>query len=117
MANISKKYKQYLISKGKTSDEAEAIVSDWTKVEIQNDGSGPYLKSWNVTGIDQPNDSELAAVDSDADKLEALDAVHAKRKAAYPNIGDQLDDLYKQGAFSDDMAAKIKKVKDDNPKS
>ena len=39
------------------------------------------------------------------------------RKEAYPEIGDQLDDLYKNGAFSDEMAAKIKKVKDDNPKS
>ena len=38
------------------------------------------------------------------------------RADAYPEIGDQLDDLYKQGAFSTDMAAKIKKVKDDNPK-
>ena len=38
------------------------------------------------------------------------------RKFKYPDIGDQLDDLYKQGAFSADMAAKIKKVKDDNPK-
>ena len=39
------------------------------------------------------------------------------RKPLYPPIGDQLDDLYKKGAFSDEMAAKIKKVKDDNPKS
>ena len=39
------------------------------------------------------------------------------RKSLYPDIGDQLDDLYKKGAFSDEMAAKIKKVKDDNPKS
>ena len=38
------------------------------------------------------------------------------RKPLYPDIGDQLDDLYKKGAFSDEMAAKIKKVKDDNPK-
>ena len=39
------------------------------------------------------------------------------RALSYPDIGDQLDDLYKKGAFSTDMAAKIKKVKDDNPKS
>ena len=39
-----------------------------------------------------------------------------KRQQAYPAIGDQLDDLYKKGAFSTDMTAKIKKVKDDNPK-
>ena len=38
------------------------------------------------------------------------------RKPLYPDIGDQLDDLYKKGAFSDEMAAKLKKVKDDNPK-
>ena len=38
------------------------------------------------------------------------------RAPLYPPIGDQLDDLYKKGAFSDEMAAKIKKVKDDNPK-
>ena len=38
------------------------------------------------------------------------------RRPLYPDIGDQLDDLYKKGAFSDEMAAKIKKVKDDTPK-
>jgi hypothetical protein len=38
------------------------------------------------------------------------------RRPLYPDIGDQLDDLYKKGAFSDEMSAKLKKVKDDNPK-
>ena len=38
------------------------------------------------------------------------------RANSYPSISDQLDDLYHKGAFSADMAAKIKKVKDDNPK-
>jgi len=35
---------------------------------------------------------------------------------SYPLIGDQLDDLYKKGAFSDEMAAEIKAVKDKYPK-
>ena len=39
-----------------------------------------------------------------------------KRLKEYPDIGDQLDDLYAKGAFSDDMAAKIKAVKDKYPK-
>ncbi len=39
-----------------------------------------------------------------------------KRYSYYPNIGDQLDDLYKQGAFSAEMTAKIKAVKDTFPK-
>ena len=39
-----------------------------------------------------------------------------KREIAYPPIGDQLDDLYHKGAFSTEMATKLKKVKDDFPK-
>ncbi len=38
------------------------------------------------------------------------------RKPLYPAIGDQLDDLYHAGVFSAEMTAKLKKVKDDNPK-
>ena len=38
------------------------------------------------------------------------------RHPLYPAIGDQLDDLYHAGVFSADMTAKLKKVKDDNPK-
>ena len=38
------------------------------------------------------------------------------RRRTYPTIGDQLDDLYRKGAFSDEMAAKLKAVKDANPK-
>ena len=45
------------------------------------------------------------------------DSYRSKRKEEYPDIGDQLDDLYKKGAFSDEMAAKIKAVKDKHPKS
>tara|TARA_X000001388_G_scaffold76169_1_gene72755 strand:- start:44 stop:295 length:252 start_codon:yes stop_codon:yes gene_type:complete len=38
------------------------------------------------------------------------------RKMAYPEIGDQLDDLFRKGAFSDEMNAKLIKVKSDFPK-
>jgi len=39
-----------------------------------------------------------------------------KRREEYPPIGDQLDDLFKQGAFSPEMAAKLQSVKDKYPK-
>jgi hypothetical protein len=39
-----------------------------------------------------------------------------ERVGAYPQIGDQLDDLFKKGAFSDEMAAKLQVVKDSYPK-
>ena len=39
-----------------------------------------------------------------------------KRKVEYPDIGDQLDDLYHAGVFSTEMTAKIKAIKDKYPK-
>lgn len=36
----------------------------------------------------------------------------AKRAAEYPDITEQLDDLFKQGAFSEAMTARIQAVKD-----
>jgi hypothetical protein len=38
------------------------------------------------------------------------------RNRQYPPLGDQLDDLYHAGVFSAEMTAKLKKVKDGNPK-
>ena len=35
-----------------------------------------------------------------------------KRAMEYPKIGDQLDDLYRAGIFSDEMAAQLKAIKD-----
>lgn len=38
------------------------------------------------------------------------------RKVEYPDIGDQLDALYHAGVFPEDMAAKLKAVKEKHPK-
>ena len=64
----------------------------------------------------KPTDSEI---DAEVKKLQAdydAKAYQRSRKLEYPDIGDQLDDLYKAGAFSNDMTAKIKAVKDKFPK-
>jgi len=39
------------------------------------------------------------------------------RKMVYPEIGDQLDALYKAGVFPKEMADQIKAVKEKYPKS
>ena len=57
-------------------------------------------------------DTKLASMISDWESQ----AYTRARRPLYPDIGDQLDDLYKEGVFSASMAAKLKKVKDDNPK-
>ena len=65
--------------------------------------------------------AEISQKDIDAKKVELetewdSQAYARARKPLYPDIGDQLDDLYKEGAFSASMTAKLKKVKYDNPK-
>jgi len=67
---------------------------------------------WHDTNQTQPTDAEINA---ELTRLQAeynAKAYQRSRKPEYPDIGDQLDDLYKAGAFSDDMTAKIKAVKD-----
>ena len=67
-------------------------------------------------GVTKPTQAEF---DAEVKRLQAeydAKAYQRKRQPEYPNIGDQLDDLYKAGAFSDDMTAKIKAVKDKYPK-
>ncbi len=81
-------------------------------VKLQNDGEGPYIKEWNLD-IAKPTNEQLAAVENDANIEESNNNVRATRKAAYGDIGDQLDEIYKD---IDAWKARIKKIKDDNPK-
>ena len=71
---------------------------------------------WLDTNQTKPTDAEINA---EVTRLQAeydAKAYQRSRKPEYPAIGDQLDDLFKAGAFSDDMTAKIQAVKDKYPK-
>ena len=62
-------------------------------------------------------DAQMIAITAKATELQAeYDAQAYARNRQYPPLGDQLDDLYHAGVFSAEMTAKLKKVKDDNPK-
>ena len=71
---------------------------------------------WLDTEQDQPSQEEIDAGIKRLQSAYDAQAYARTRQPLYPDIGDQLDDLYHKGAFSTEMAAKIKKVKDDNPK-
>ena len=90
MASLSSKIKQY------ASNNGVASVDFMTDVLLQNDsdGRGDYIKSWNVSGVAQPTDDQLNAVDSAADLEERQNAVRATRRAAYGDLGAQLDMQY-----------------------
>jgi len=109
MANLSTKIKIYATSNG----VADVDFTKDVMLQDDSDGKGPYIKEWNLD-IAQPSDAQLSAQESAADTEESNNAVRATRKAAYGNIGDQLDEIYKD---IDAWKARIKKIKDDNPKS
>jgi len=108
MANLSTKIKLYCEANSKTVN-----FDKGGNVLLQDDGSGPYIKTWNVSGLDKPTDSQLASYESTGNTEESNNVIRATRKAAYGDIGDQLDEIYKD---IDAWKARIKKIKDDNPK-
>ena len=55
----------------------------------------------------------MDALNSDATKSENNAGIRATRKSSYGDIGEQLDEIYKD---IDAWKARIKKIKDDNPK-
>ena len=56
---LSEKVIKYLESKGKTVEEVHPLQN----VIMQNDGDGDYILKWDVTGVPQPSQSELDAMD------------------------------------------------------
>ena len=93
-----------------------ALASLKPKAEYTWVGTDWSGLNWTDSKITKPTEAEVDAEVTRLTNLETANEYKDKRRAQYPAIGDQLDDLFKKGAFSDEMAAKIKKVKDDNPK-
>ena len=110
MSNLGTKVQLYLEANGK--DFATEFYAK--KVEVRDDGAGAYIRVWDVDGLTKPTDSQLDALDSDATKSENNAVVRATRKTSYGDIGEQLDEIYKD---IDAWKARIKSIKDANPKS
>ena len=110
MAQLSTKIKLYCEANSKTAD-----FGPGGNVSLQDDsdGKGPYIKSWTVDGLAKPTDEQLASYETAGNTEESNNQVRATRKAAYGDIGDQLDEIYKD---MDAWKARIKAIKDANPK-
>ena len=115
MASLNKKVKLYLEANSKIyKDELE-------NYKLQNDGSGDYIHTWNVSGLSKPTDSQLATYETAGNTETNNDVIRATRRLAYGTIGDQVDLLYKDMVAgkldtTGEWAKAIKAVKDDNPK-
>ena len=108
MADLSTKLKLYAKDNSKTIDFAPG-----GNVRLEDNGSGVFIKEWNVSGLAKPSDSKIAEYETAGNTEESNNNVRSTRKAAYGDIGEQLDEIYKD---IDAWKARIKKIKDDNPK-
>ena len=99
-------YNKILAYLGRTPD----FISE---VKLQNDGSGDYIKEWNAKDKVKPTNEQLDALESDATKIGNNNNIRATRKNLYGDIGDQLDEIFKN---IDDWKARIQKITTDNPK-
>jgi len=109
MAQLSTKIKKYCKANGVND------VDFLNDVLLQNDsdGRGDYIKEWNLD-IAQPTDAQLASYETAANTAESNAQVDATRKAAYGDIGEQLDEIYHD---IEAWKTRIQGIKDNNPKS
>ena len=108
MANLSTKIKMYCDANGVSNVDFMKDVM----LQDDSDGNGAYIKEWNLD-IAQPTDAQLSAQETAADTEEANAQVRSTRRSAYGDIGEQLDEIYKD---IDAWKARIKSIKDANPK-
>jgi len=109
MAQLHTKIKLYLEANSKTWDAEENNI----KLQNDSDSNGDYIKSWSVDGLVKPTDEQLATYENAAQTEENNNAIRGTRRNAYGDIGDQLDEIYKD---IDAWKARIKSIKDANPK-
>ena len=110
MAILKTKVKLYLEANSKTWD------AEQNNIILQNDsdGNGDYIKSWNISGLAEPTAEQLASYGSSGDTFESNQRVRGTRKKAYGDIGDQLDEIFKD---IDAWKVRVQSIKNSNPKS
>ena len=83
MTNLTTKIKLY----------ANREVDFRTEVKLQDDGNGAYIKEWNLN-IAQPTESQLNALETQANEVERINNIRSQRANNYPSLADQLDMQY-----------------------
>ena len=109
MAHLSTKIKEYC----KANSVSDVDFQSDVLLQDDSNGQGAYIKEWNLS-IAKPTAEQLASYETAANTAESNAQVDATRKAAYGDIGDQLDEIYHD---IDAWRTRIQGIKTDNPKS
>jgi len=109
MAQLSTKIKEYC----KANSVSDVDFTSDVLLQDDSNGQGAYIAEWNLD-IAQPTDAQLASYETAANTAESNAQVDATRKAAYGDIGEQLDEIYHD---IDAWRTRIQGIKTNNPKS
>ena len=105
------KVKLYLEANSKTWDDEQ------NNILLENTGSGAYIKTWNVSGLDKPTDSQIASYETAGNTAEANANIDATRRSQYGSWESQMEMIYKdQKNGTSTFKDHCDKVRSDNPK-
>ena len=111
MASLKTKVVLYLKANSKTWEDQRDNVT------LQNDGSGDYIHTWNVSGLDKPSDSQLAEYETAGNTAETNARIDATRRFQYGSWESQMEMIYKdQKNGTTTFKDHCDKVRSDNPK-
>ena len=111
MASLKTKVVLYLKANSKTWEDQRDNVT------LQNDGSGDYIHTWNVSGLNKPSDSQLAEYETAGNTAETNARIDATRRFQYGSWESQMEMVYKdQKNGTSTFKDHCDKVRSDNPK-
>ena len=108
MANLSTKVKLYLEANSKTVLEFD------NNIRLQKDGSGTYIKFWNVSGLTEPTEEQLNSYESAATTEQNNLTVIANRKSEYGSNTHQIENIIENGLEAEQT--RVQAIKDKYPK-
>jgi len=108
MASLYTKVKKYLEANSKTISEFE------NNIVLQNDSSGDYIHTWNVSGLAEPTDEQLTSYNSAATTEENNNVVIRNRKSEYGSNTHQIENIIENGLEAEQT--RVQAIKDKYPK-
>ena len=108
--SLSTKVKLYCSANGISNVDFRKDV----RIVDLSDGNGAKIVEWNIDNLAQPTDDQLNSYNSAAITEENNAVIKATRKKLYKSWDLQLEEIYDNGI--DSWKARIKSIKDANPK-
>ena len=111
MASLWQKVNLYLEDNSKTWNNEEKNII------LENNGSGDFIHTWNVSGLAKPTDEQIASYETAGNTAETNFGIDATRRSQYGTWQQQMEMIYKdQKNGTSTFKDHCDKVRSDNPK-